>query len=317
MAQTPTKPLDPAKFRDPRITAKGEQRATVGFTGLQTLWFNTGTLCNIECANCYIASSPRNDRLVYLTPADLAAMLDEAEALSPTGFSVGFTGGEPFMNPDMATLLGDTMKRGHDALVLTNAMKPMMRPRVQQDLRDLQRRFGPRLALRVSLDHWREDLHDEERGPGAFRETLDGLRWLQAEGFATAIAGRLRWGDADADMREGYATLFAREGLALDHGNPASLVIFPEMDPDADVPEITVDCWGILRKSPGDMMCASSRMVVRRKGAPGPSVVACTLLPYEPAFDLGPSLKESLAPVSLNHPHCAKFCVLGGGSCRA
>lgn len=317
MAQTPTKPLDPAKFRDPRLTAKGEQRATVGFTGLRTLWFNTGTLCNIECASCYIESSPRNDRLAYLTPADLTAMLDEAEAVAPEGFAVGFTGGEPFMNPDIAGLLDETLNRGHDALVLTNAMKPMMRPRVQIALKDLQQRHGRKLTLRISLDHWREDLHDEERGPGAFRETIEGLRWLQAAGITTAIAGRLRWGGSDHEMREGYKALFARQGLDLDTTDPATLVIFPEMDNTVDVPEITVDCWRILRQSPDDMMCASSRMVVRRKGAPGPSVVACTLLPYEPAFDLGPSLKESLAPVSLNHPHCAKFCVLGGGSCRA
>jgi hypothetical protein len=48
------KPLDPLKFRDPRITAKGETRAQVALTALETLWINTGTLCNITCANCYI-----------------------------------------------------------------------------------------------------------------------------------------------------------------------------------------------------------------------------------------------------------------------
>jgi hypothetical protein len=45
--------------------------------------------------------------------------------------------------------------------------------------------------------------------------------------------------------------------------------------------------------------------------------VACTLLPYEAQFDLGDSLKGAMDPVKLNHPHCAKFCVLGGGSCKA
>lgn len=317
MAQATTKPLDPAKFRDPDTTAKGERRASVAFTGLRTLWFNTGTLCNIACTNCYIDSSPRNDRLAYLTPADLRTMLDEATTLAPAPVVIGFTGGEPFMNPDIAELLDETLKRGHEALVLTNAMKPMMRPRVQDALVDLQRRFGAKLTLRVSLDHWREDLHDEERGPGAFRETLDGLHWLQARGIATAVAGRLRWGDTEAAMRQGYATLFEREGLHLDTASPTTLVVFPEMDPSVDVPEITVDCWRILDKSPDDMMCASSRMVVRRKGAARPSVIACTLLPDDPQFDLGDSLAAAVAPVKLNHPHCAKFCVLGGGSCKA
>ena len=310
-------PSGQRKFAHPDITAKGERRASVAFTGLKTLWLNTGTLCNIECANCYIESSPRNDRLAYLTRADATRALDEAQAITPAPFTVGFTGGEPFMNLDLPAMLEDTLARGLETLVLTNAMKPMMRPRVQAALRDLQQRFGNRLTLRVSLDHWREDLHNEERGPGAFRETLEGLKWLQASGIRLAIAGRLRWGDKDSDMRLGFASLFSREGLALDTADPASLVLFPEMDERAEVPEITVDCWGILHKSPDEMMCASSRMVVRRKGAAGLTVVACTLLPYDPQFDLGDSLKIALGPVKLNHPHCAKFCVLGGGSCKA
>jgi len=62
-------------------------------------------------------------------------------------------------------------------------------------------------------------------------------------------------------------------------------------------------------------MCAKSRMVVRRKGEAAPSVVACTLLPYDPRFDLGATLADAARAVPLNHPDCARFCVLGGGSC--
>lgn len=311
------KTLDPRKFQDPDTTAKGERRATVALTQLDTLWFNTGTLCNIECKNCYIESSPANDRLVYLTGAEVAAYLDEAAALGKRPKTVGLTGGEPFMNPEIAGILEATLSRGYDALVLTNAMKPMMRPRVQAAIADLAKRYGTKLSMRVSVDHWRQDLHDEERGPGSFDETLTGLRWLRDRNMPVAVAGRLRWGDKDEDMRAGYAALFAREQLAIDANDPAALVIFPEMDARVDVPEITVDCWRILNKSPDDMMCASSRMIVKRKGAGQPTVVACTLLPYDAQFDLGPSLESALGPVKLNHPHCAKFCVLGGGSCKA
>ena len=58
--------LDPTKFRDPYQTADGSVRAQVALERLDTLWFNTGTLCNLACENCYIESSPTNDRLVYL-----------------------------------------------------------------------------------------------------------------------------------------------------------------------------------------------------------------------------------------------------------
>jgi hypothetical protein len=87
------------------------------------------------------------------------------------------------------------------------------------------------------------------------------------------------------------------------------------MDETADVPEITEACWGILGKSPDDVMCARSRMVVKFKDAAQPTVIACTLLPYDERFDLGPDLAGALGEVRLNHPHCAKFCVLGGGAC--
>lgn len=306
--------LDPRKFRHPDVTAKGETRAIVPFRGLETLWVNTGTLCNITCRNCYIESSPENDRLAYLTVQDLRASLDEAEARREPLREVGFTGGEPFLNPQAPTMIRVCLERGYRVLILTNAMKPMMRPHVKAALSPLTAWRGT-LTFRVSLDHWREDLHDEERGPGGFAATLDGMRWLHQAGFTIAVAARLRWGDKAEDMRAGFRTLFAREGFAIDVDNPHELVLFPEMDAQTDVPEITTDCWRILKKTPDSVMCAKTRMLVRRQGATRTSYVSCTLLPYDPQFDMGPTLSTAASPVKLNHPHCASFCLLGGGSC--
>jgi len=56
----------------------------------------------------------------------------------------------------------------------------------------------------------------------------------------------------------------------------AALVLTNAMKPMADVPEITDACWGILGKSPKNVMCATSRMVVKREGATVPAVIACT-----------------------------------------
>jgi hypothetical protein len=140
---------------------------------------------------------------------------------------------------------------------------------------------------------------------------------LSHHGFHIAAAGRTRWGDDEADLRQGYGRLFVSEDIAIDADHPAQLVLFPELDDQVDVPEITTACWGILDQSPDDVMCASSRMVVRRKGADLPVVLSCTLLPYDEAFEMGTSLAEASAPLKLNHPHCAKFCVLGGASCSA
>lgn len=131
------------------------------------------------------------------------------------------------------------------------------------------------------------------------------------------MAGRTVWGESEADARAGYDRLFRNGGFAIDAGDAQQLVLFPEMDLSVEVPEITTDCWNILGKRPQSVMCASSRMVVRRKGAVRPVVTACTLLPHDPRFEMGETLEAAEAPVWLNHPHCAKFCVLGGASCSA
>ena len=303
------------KFLDPDVTASGAPRARVALSDPQTLWFNTGTLCNIACANCYIESSPTNDRLVYITEAEVRGFLDELEARGWGVGEIGFTGGEPFMNPEFLDMLEASLARGYRALVLTNAMAPMMRPRVQAGLRRLVADYGDRLTLRVSLDHWDARHHDAERGAGAWAATLAGMDWLRNEGIAMAVAGRTVWGEREEEARAGYARLFAERGYAIDAEDPGATVLFPEMDERVEVPEITTDCWDILGKRPDSVMCASARMVVKRRGAERPAVLACTLLPYSPEFELGATLAEAEGEVALNHPHCAKFCVLGGASC--
>ena len=304
--------LAEAKFRDPAITASGEARARVSLTQLRTLWFNTGTLCNLACANCYIESTPRNDALVYLTAAEVAAYLNELAEVAPGRREIGFTGGEPFLNIGLAAMLEDTLSRGHQALVLTNAMRPM---RLRQaEVLALHARHGPRLTFRVSLDHYTAEVHEAERGAATWAPAIDGLRWLTGHGLRTTIAGRHQLGEREADARAGYTRLFARHGLPLGTA-PSDLVLFPEMDPLSDVAEVTEACWGLLDVEPSSVMCATSRMVVKRKGAARTAVVACTLVPYARDFEMGPTLAGALGEVSLNHPNCARFCVLGGASC--
>jgi uncharacterized Fe-S cluster-containing radical SAM superfamily protein len=305
------------KFSHPQITAKGEARASVALVEPQTLWFNTGTLCNITCANCYIESSPTNDRLIYITTAEVTDYLDQIAERGWPVREIGFTGGEPFMNPAMIDMARVCLERGFAVLILTNAMRPMMRKTMRAGLQDLQRKFGDRLTLRISVDHHTSALHDKERGKGAFAKTLEGMIWLRDAGIRMAVAGRTVWGDSEEDSRAGYAAFYAEHGFDIDAQDPGMTVLFPEMDERSEVPEITTACWDILGKSPRDVMCSSSRMVIKRKGADKPTVLACPLLPYSAEFELGATLAEAEGDVFLNHPHCSKFCVLGGASCSA
>ncbi len=303
------------KFQDLTLTAKGEARAHVALSNPQTLWFNTGTLCNIECANCYILSSPTNDALVYISADEVSDYLDQLDDRNWNVSEIAFTGGEPYMNPEFNEMTRRALERGYDVLILTNAMRPMMRKSVQKGIAELISEFGDKITFRVSVDHWSETLHDEERGKGAFDKTMEGMRWLRDQGAKLAIAGRSMWDETEAEARVGYGMLFAEHNFKIEPQDPAMTVIFPEMDETVEVPEITMACWDILDKSPDAMMCASSRMVVKRRGAEKPAVLACTLLPYSPEFELGETLQAAERDVHLNHPHCAKFCVLGGASC--
>ena len=309
------RPLDPAKFRDPHRTAKGEQRATVVLKRLRTLWFNTGTLCNLTCRNCYIESSPKNDSLIYLSAAEVSEYLDEIERDGLGTEEIGFTGGEPFMNPEFPAMLEDALRRSYRVLVLTNGMRPMMK--MSASLLALKQRYPQRLVVRVSIDHYGRSLHELERGPRSWGPAIAGLKWLVENAFVVHVAGRRFSGEPEAVLRAGYDRLFREYSLPIDANDPAQLVLFPEMDATKDVPEITTACWDIPGVSPGAMMCASSRMVVKRKGASHPTVVPCTLLPYDPQFEFGRTLREASGSVPLNHPHCTRFCVLGGGSCNA
>lgn len=301
------------KFKDHLKTADGHDRAFVDLEGLDTLWINTGTLCNIECLNCYIESSPKNDRLVYLTYEEVCTYLDEIESENLGTKEIGITGGEPFMNRDIIKIIRECLERGFKLIVLTNAMRPMMR--FTEELVALNGQFGDRMTIRVSIDHFKKELHEEERGKNTWNPMLKGLKWLSDNRFTIDIAGRTRWGESEEELRHGYNNFFKTNSIKLDSFDKKVLVLFPEMDENEEVPEITTDCWNILKINASEMMCANSRMIVKRKGNDKPSVIACTLLPYEKEFEFESTLQDSSKRVYLNHPHCSKFCVLGGGSC--
>jgi uncharacterized Fe-S cluster-containing radical SAM superfamily protein len=301
------------KFSNPLFTAAGCPRASVKLKQLKTLWFNTGTLCNLACSNCYIESSPSNDRLEFIRLSQVQQFLDEIQLHDLGTEEIGLTGGEPFFNPDIIAIMAMILRRGFRLLVLTNAMRPMLKR--QSGLLALQKLYGEQLTVRVSMDHFDPELHQQERGPKSWQPMLDGLGWLSAQGFTVNVAGRRLWGEDEQVLRQGYASLFEYQNINLDAFDEKALVLFPEITAEPNLPEITEDCWKILKVDPDAMMCASSRMVVLRKGDQQPSVMACTLLAYDQQFNLGHSLVDAQESVLLNHPHCASFCVLGGGSC--
>ena len=302
--------LSDNKFKNQKVTADGSNRAFIEARNIKTLWFNTGTLCNIECKNCYIESSPKNDRLVYLTFEEVKSFIDEALDKNLGTNEIGFTGGEPFMNKDIMKMIDYSLRKGLKVLVLSNAMKPML-----NRTKELIKLNHSNLTIRVSIDHYEKEKHEEIRGKNTYDVMMQGLKWLNENNFNYTLATRLLWKEKEEDLRKNFGTFIKNNNLKLDTYSPKELVTFAEMDEKIDTPEITTSCWDILNKDPNDIMCSWSRMVVRKKNSKNPSVIACTLLPYADEFDLGETLTNSLQKIYLNHKHCSKFCVLGGSSC--
>ena len=302
--------LSDNKFKNQKVTADGSNRAFIEARNIKTLWFNTGTLCNIECKNCYIESSPKNDRLVYLTFEEVKSFIDEALDKNLGTNEIGFTGGEPFMNKDIMKMIDYSLNKNFKVLVLSNAMKPML-----NRTNELIKLNHPNLIIRVSIDHYQKEKHEEIRGKKTYDVMLQGLKWLNENNFNYTLATRLLWDEKEEDLRKNFGAFIKNNNLRLDTNSPKQLVTFAEMDEKMDTPEITTSCWDILKKDPNDIMCSWSRMVVRKKNSKSPSVIACTLLPYADEFDLGETLTNSLQKIYLNHKHCSKFCVLGGSSC--
>lgn len=303
------------KFVDEQTTAKGEKRAFVDLKKLETLWINTGTRCNLACQNCYIESSPTNDELEFITLAEVTEYLNEIEELKLGTTNISFTGGEPFLNKDMLPILNACLERGYNVLVLTNAYRAI--DKYFNELDSLNRTYKNQLSLRISLDHFTKEGHEKERGSKTFERTLKTIRSLYDLDFDLSIAGRSLHNESRKEAIDGFQKTLLEFNIGLDFSNEERIVIFPEMSTDKDVPEITTACWDILNVHPDQQMCASERMVVKRKGDLHPVVLPCTLIAYDENFILGKTLQESFKRVYLNHPYCSQFCVLGGGSCSA
>src|SRR5438876_3423387 len=150
---------------------------------LDELWIQVaGTLCNLSCTHCFVSSGPGIERHRLLAREEVRARVAEALPLGVKEFY--FTGGEPFVHPDLLAILGDTLEHG-PCTVLTNGTL-FTRGRIRA-LRRLSDGARYTLEIRVSLDGATAAEHDRLRGPGAFARALDGLLRLERAGLLPIV----------------------------------------------------------------------------------------------------------------------------------
>lgn len=158
------------------VFSQGE-RTPVG----RRLWLYTNFDCNLACGYCCAESSPKAAARRF-APALAASVFDEFVAQG--GREVFFTGGEPFMHPELGALIAAAA--GLERTVLTNAMIFAKGAR-RQTLENLDRD----VVLQISLDSATPDLHDRQRGAGSWSRALDGIELARSLGFRVRVAATL------------------------------------------------------------------------------------------------------------------------------
>lgn len=286
----------------------GEAVPRVALRSLDTLWFQVaGTVCNLACRHCFISCSPTNHTHEFLPLAEVERYLDEAAGLGVKEYY--FTGGEPFLNPDMEAILAATLKVG-PANVLTNGL--LLSPERAARLAALAAASEHSLDIRVSLDGTSAETNDPIRGEGSFERALEGIRNLAAAGLNPILTvTEVRDENGSAAGKEAFFALL--RGLGLDKPRLKILPVFKigaeaerggayeswQLLKDGDVPD---GAWDHLQ-------CSTCRMVTDQ------GVWVCPILVNEPGGRMGQTLADTLDGFPLDHPACWT-CHAFGVSCR-
>jgi AdoMet-dependent heme synthase len=279
----------------------------VALAHLDHLWFQVGgTVCNLECRHCFISCSPHNHSFGFLTLETVALVLEESVPLGVKEYY--FTGGEPFLNPDMVPILELTLRYG-PATVLTNGT--VFREAWLQRLAEAEAASPYSLEFRVSIDGYSAAENDAVRGEGTFERALRGVRQLVAHGFLPLITvARTRDDQDDGDLFRGFVEMLRTNGYERPR-----LKILPTLRLGAEVQrqrgyrdEERVTPEMMVGFDPGHLLCSHSRMVTDR------GVFVCPILIEAPDARLGGTLAESLGPYPLRH-HACHTCYQYGTLC--
>lgn len=280
----------------------------VALQSLDTLWFQVGgTVCNLACTHCFVSCSPTNHTHEVMTLAEVRRYLDEAAALGVREYY--FTGGEPFLNPEMEAILAATLEVG-PANVLTNGL--LLDPERCARLKALEQGSDYSLDLRVSLDGYDAATNDPIRGAGTFERILGGVRNLVAAGLNPVITVTEACAEAATDAGK---TRFFELLRALGVERPR-LKVLPVFRIGAEAERTgAYESWQRLRDGEAleggwdHLQCSACRMVTDQ------GVWVCPILVNEPEAKMGETLADTLGPFALSHPACWT-CHVYGVSCR-
>lgn len=274
-----------------------ESPPEIELSHLDHLWFQVaGTLCNLTCNHCFISCSPKNDSFGYLSLEQIKSRLAESVPLGVKEYY--FTGGEPFLNPDMTAILVETLKYG-PATVLTNAT--VFKDAWLEQLAVAERASRFSLEFRVSIDGFSPETNDPIRGEGTFERAIRGVQKLVQFGFLPIVTAARTWADEDEQRIVGEFTNMLREA---GYSRPR-LKILPTLHLGAEEERshgyrqserVTHEMMSEYDESL--LVCEHSRIVSDR------GVHVCPILIEAPDALLGDDLQEASRPFALGHGAC-------------
>jgi uncharacterized Fe-S cluster-containing radical SAM superfamily protein len=275
---------------------------------LDALWFQlTGTLCNLRCRHCFISCAPDNREFGFLSRDEVGRRLDEAATLGVR--ETYFTGGEPFLHPEIVEILAASLER-FPTTVLTNGI-PIKR-RHAEALAAAASASPYSLEVRLSIDGFDAETNDAIRGPGAFDRAMRGLDALLAHGFLPLVTAVRTWeDDAEPAVYEGFLEALRARGYARPR-----VKLLPTLKLGAEVeraggyrPHERVTAGMMEGFDPAPLVCAGARVVTDR------GIWVCPILLDAPGGNLGDDLAAAAAaPFRLSHSAC-HTCWLHGAIC--
>lgn len=281
----------------------------VSLKQLETLWFQvTGTHCNLQCTHCFISCGPKNNTYEFLNVDVIRRYLKEALTLGVKEFY--FTGGEPFLHPEIADLIKEALDYGQTT-VLSNGT--LITRDTAQKFAQISQVSKYKLEFRISLESYREEENDQIRGKNSFKRAMKGIQTLVHAGFnpIITIADWQKYGMFANEMKDGFESLVHSLDVPQIRLKKLPLVLLGRcaglIRPYHENERVTGKCFD--NYSMDNLQCATSRIVTSK------GVFVCPLLINDPKAWMGWTLKESLKPYIMESPACYT-CRTSGLTCK-
>lgn len=275
------------------------------------LWFFTGTRCNLTCTHCYVNSSPENDSMPYLTFETFEKHLLDAVGKNFKKLDIYFTGGEPFINPNILKMIDKALDYG-TTTILTNGTR--FSDKIISELEDITKNKKNDLIFRISLDGPTAKQHDAFRGKGSFNKTLKGLKKVSGKNYKTIVTAMQSWNQFDSGKVEGeFIDLFVDNNIPQKNQNlkylPPILIGREEQRNRGytDHELFTESCFTNYNYE--NLQCSKCRMVTEK------GIWVCPILVNEEGGKMGESLDETFKPYPMKYTACWT-CRMSGLSCE-